>query len=369
MSALGDFLEAVYGREQPFATVRASIRHWRNRHLADNARGGNRTVMGRRKALSAVASAIEECDVSVWLAIPDRARIERRRAGQVVDLTVANSIEWWKRDDQGHIETSAKGKRSSPGLSDAERHFGRILLRNCFVALDLEQIGIGQILGQECVRIRATPRLDGSLWPHWLPHGADEYEFDADRNQGVLLSISARFKGETFESSTVSDVAFGESLDPFLFQYTPELGEQVRPPDPRVVHLTLEAAIDQMPFTVLIPTKLPDPDHRRMEIMYDAPSLKSPRPDLTIMYWCFDADTHLWLHESNSPDPELQQYEWESVVCNGKGIRISDPGHDGKRIVSLEQIGTHVTIWSDLKRDQLLDLAASLAPGKRGAAE
>ena len=369
MSALGDFLEAVYGRNPPFETVRASIRLRRNRELADNARGGNRTVMGRRKVRSVSTKSIEEFEVSVWLAVPDRARIERRRAEQLVDLTVVNSIEWWKRDDQGHVETSAKGKRSSPGLSDAERHFDRKRLRELFVQLDLEQMGVVQTAGQECVRIRAAPRLGGSLWPHWLPTGADEYEFDADRNRGVLLSIIARFNGEAFESSGVSHLAFDESLDPLLFHYAPELGEQVRPADQRTVHLTLDAAIAQMPFTVLVPTKMPDPDHGRMEIMYNPPTLKSPRPDLTIMYLCFDTDTRLWFHESTSPDPELQQYEWESVICNGKRVRISDPGNDGMRIVFLEQMGTHVAIWSDLKREQLLELAASLLPAKRSAAE
>ncbi|HEV3146274.1 MAG TPA: hypothetical protein VGZ47_20470, partial [Gemmataceae bacterium] len=293
MSKLGDFLEAVYGKEQRFTTVRAAIRQWRNRDLADNALGGNRTVSGRRRVQPVSTSSVEELDVSIWLALPDRARIERRRGGQFVDLTVVNSIEWWKRDHEGHVETSGKGKRSSPSLSDAERHFDRKSLREFFVELDLEQVGVTETAGQDCVRIRATPRPDGSLWPHWLPYGADEYEFRADPAHGALLSIIAHCNGEMFERSEVSEVAFNESLDPFLFHYTPEPGEQVRLADPIVVHLTLDAAIAQMPFTGLVPTRLPDPGHVQMHVMYDPPSLRSPRSQLTIMYSWFDAHEHV----------------------------------------------------------------------------
>ena len=32
------------------------------------------------------------------------------------------------------------------------------------------------------------------------------------------------------------------------------------------------------------------------------------------------------------------------------------------RLVRLEHLGTHVDIWSDLDRERLLDVAASLAP-------
>jgi hypothetical protein len=73
----------------------------------------------------------------------------------------------------------------------------------------------------------------------------------------------------------------------------------------------------------------------------------------------------LWIDESETPNPELDQYEWESCDAGGKRMRISDPGDEGMRLVAFEQQGTHVRIWSDLERRQLLDLAGSLVPASQ----
>ena len=52
MSQLGDMLEVLYGPRASFNTVTATIRQWCDRDLAEQATDGNRTVMGRRKAIT-----------------------------------------------------------------------------------------------------------------------------------------------------------------------------------------------------------------------------------------------------------------------------------------------------------------------------
>jgi hypothetical protein len=197
------------------------------------------------------------------------------------------------------------------------------------------------------------------LWPHWLPAHADEYELHADPERGVVLLVAGKFEGVVFETDEVTEVAFDEPLDDGLFTYEPRRGEQVRPADPIVEQLTLAGAVARVPFAVLVPSRLPDPSHAVLEVMYHPPRVNGGRPHLTLMY---RGDGHLWLNQSYMP-ADLSEYEWEMVERDGRRMEISDPGAEaGTRIVRLEHLGTHVDIWSVLDRERLLDLAASLAP-------
>jgi hypothetical protein len=365
MGQLGDFLEAVYGSAERFNTIRASIRQWRNRDLADRASGGNRTVMGRRKVQACSATPPEEALLTVWIARPDRMRTESHHPNaeqEEAALAVVNGTEGWSRDQWGHVEIAGRLGPSSPGLSDVKRHFDNSRLRELFQALTLESTGNVRTAGCECVRVRAVHRPGGSLWPHWLPYGADEYEFHAHPERGVLLSIIARTGGQVFEVSEAIEVVFDELLDSSLFTYTPAVGEQVRPADTIVEHMTLEAAIRRMPFVVLVPTHLPDAKHSQVDIMYHPSRRRSPWAHLGLMYRGSEQYGSLWINESDTPDPDSSGLEWERVEQEGKPLWISDPGEEGMRVVAFEQQGTHVKIWSDLDRSQLLDLALSLVP-------
>src|SRR5205823_4712044 len=100
-------------------------------------------------------------------------------------LLIVNGDRWWQRDHQGHVETDEviqdrTQRRRQPQLTDFERHFSHASLREFFVALTLESLGEARVAERDCIGIRAIPRPGGRLWPHWLPSGADEYEFWAD---------------------------------------------------------------------------------------------------------------------------------------------------------------------------------------------
>jgi hypothetical protein len=363
MGALGDFLEVVYGPTNRFQTVRAVVRLWRDRNTAEQAlRDG--LAMGSRKAggtPSGEVSRIWEADIRIWMDGQTRIRIEetRRRDGLTESsLVVMDGDRWWERDHQGHVEAGGSGesgRRGGPGLTDAKRHFFPDSLREFFVGLALELLGPARTAGRECIRVRAVPRPDDRLWPHWLPTGADEYELHADPERGAVLLIVAKFRGRVFETIEVTEVVFDEPLDPGLFTYEPRQGEQVRPADPIVEHLTLAAAVARMPFTVLVPTRLPDPNHAVFEVMYHPPRVNDSRPHLSLMY---RGAFSLWVNQAAAPAGR-DGLEWESVERCGRRMEISDPGpNKGKRIVRLEHLGTHVDIWSDLDRERLIDLAA-----------
>ena len=99
------------------------------------------------------------------------------------------------------------------------------------------------------------------------------------------------------------------------------------------------------------------------EVMYHPPRIPSTRPYLALMYRWDGREQSLWLQEAGTVDAELEKLEWETISRNGRELRLSDPDVEGgRRGVALEQAGTHVTIWSDIAREPLLDLASSLVP-------
>jgi hypothetical protein len=372
MGQLGDVLEVLFGPDDRFHTVRASIRHWLDRGLADRVRGRQSTPIGRKKAGtgSDPGPKVTESTLSIWLSRPSSARIEQRREadGCIEKLTVTDGNRRWECDCDGHVEASEgehRGRRSGSDAIDidVDRHFSPSQIRRCFQDLCLESLGLVRTAGRDCVRLRAVLRPGARLWPHWLPAGSDEYEFHADLQRGVLLAIIGRYGGEAFSEYTVLDAAFDEPLESDLFTYTPGPGEQVGPKVPVVERLTLAAAIVRMPFTVLIPARVPDPEHADFEVMYHPPCRQGGWSHLAFMYRGRQEYEHLWVKQSGHPEPSLDCFEWEPVPNQAtaqKNLRISDPGQTpGMRIVAFEQQGTHVMIKSDLDRTRLIDLALS----------
>jgi len=365
MSEFGDFLQVLYGPDDRFSSVRATIRIARNKLLANEA-GESVRSMGRRRHIAPTPGKpadVEEMNLSVWIKHPDRYRIERDIApAQSLrpTLTIVNGKKQWEGQQHGRIQL---GESLGAPDSDIARHFDPRSLREYFVALVLKEAGIVETAGRHCVRIRATRRPVGQLWPHWLPHGADEYEFHADTERGVLLYVAGRFKGELFESSEVVAAAFDEPLDDALFVHTSMPGEIVLPADPIIERMTLSAAISRMPFTVLVPTRVPDPEHHDFEVMYHPPRPGSQWSHLSLMY---RGKARLWIDQSDTAEPDMrEELEWETIEHNGKQVSISDPGDDGEmRVLMLEQQGTHVVIWSDLDLETVLGVGTSLVVAK-----
>lgn len=372
MSQLGDFLGTLCGPADRFRTVRAVIHHRQDKSASERALAANRPA-GRRRESGTEPSApvIWTSTLRVWADGKHRARVEetRHRDGIVESsLTVVNESRWWKRDFQGHVEEGATRSRGRPGpsLTDLERHFSPALLRQCLAGLTLESLGAVRVADRECLRIRAVPRPDGHLWPHWLGFGADEYELHADPELGGVLFVGSSFRGTELETSTVTEVAFDEPLPDTLFVYEPRPGEPVRPADTLVEHLTLAAAVARAPFTVLVPTRLPE-GYRdgHSESLFHPTRINGPRSHLTLLYF---GPEFLSVRQSSTPDSR-DDYEWEVVERNGRRVEISDPGPGaGQRVLRLEHSGTHIEIRSDLSREQLLDMAVSLEPAVTGTA-
>jgi outer membrane lipoprotein-sorting protein len=366
MSQLGDFLEILCGPAETFRTIQATLRHWRNDDAAAKADAARASTGGRPKQPSPTEKArIAETRLRVWLSGADKVRVETERqseSGAETTIEVIDGSRRTQRDPEGHVESEELHHPKQRGITASDRHFDLSQIREFVKGLALQFDGTVKTAGRDCIRIRATKRSGERLWPHWLPSQAEEYEFHADRERAVLLSIYSKVNGETFEIYEVENIIFDSSLDPALFSYTPELGEQVRPAIPVTEQMSLEAAVARLPFRILIPTRGIDFDRAHLHTFYHPSRKGSDRPYFSIMYFLHHSHS-LWIHESQFPDPSFDHYEWERLEIEGQTLWLSDPGQaGGDRIIYLAHDGTYITIHTSLLRKQAIDLALSLEP-------
>ncbi len=274
---------------------------------------------------------------------------------------MVNGEQWTTRDAEGHVESgtadqSAKGS----ALTDLERHFDPDLIRQFFQALVLEARGSARTASRDCIRLHGILRSGERLWPHWLPKNADEYEFHADCERGVLLALIGRYKGREFWRSEVIDVRFDENVPDELFTYRAQPGEQFRAPVPVVERLTFASALKQMPFKMFLASRPSGLEQAPVEFMYHPSRTNSPRPHLCLFYHT-EPRRFLAIYEGATEDLKRQEYEWEQLSVDGQELRISDPGPGrAYRLVALEKQGTYIDIAADMEREQIIELATSL---------
>lgn len=356
---LGDFLETLYGPKDRFKTIAATIRQ---RRFPPNIVVSGNAASGRIHGES--DSRIGETALAVWVAFPHRLRVETNSQGKGERdecLIVQNGGRVWTRSRDGHVEAS--NGQSPSRLIDVQRHFCHETLREIFVCLALEAVGTVKTLGYDCIQVRAVPRHGAILWPHWLPTSAEEYELYAEPSMGILLSVFARRNGEVFEADEVTHLVVDEPVGDERFIFTPEPGVQIAEAGPRVLWLTLEAAVKRAGFAVFVPAEMPNSDNAQLEVMYYPPHRQSPRCYLALSYRWNDSSDSLLVTESDVRDPELDQHEWERAQLGAIEVQIARPrGHSEEHLVTLEREGTHIAIWSNLDRKRLLQLAVSLCP-------
>lgn len=362
MSALGCFLEAVFAPTEPFQTVHAHIRGWSDPALSPTNRD--------RMAADGTLSSPIETRLETWLRPPHALRVERHERNPRQDLAtlvIVQAGRWWQSYQSGLIHTNdpsvAAGESTRlPTETDVQRHFDRFELREYLVHLDLASCGEVVVAGQRCVRLRAIPRTTPrgtGLWPHWLPHGADEYELHADPTRGVLLYIAGKRCGKIFEVCEVTSVEFDQPLDEALFTYTPQQTDVVAGPEPSIERMTVEAAAAKVLFTVFAPQLPVDRNLGSWETVYHPAGRRSHAP--RVMVYNLDSSS-CWIDQEAAAtskfDPTTTQ--WEKFHHAGIDLLI-DASQQNWLSVALEREGTRIVVRSKLGRDELLELVASLA--------
>jgi len=369
MSELGDYLERFYSPDQTFHTVHACVRRT-TKSAPKVSSSRRRSNIGRpRQDKKPRSESIE--NLEFWARLPDKVRVEstRQKDGRDESTTeIVNGHDEWKRFADGTVEKKSEQHEGTSERhrlpTEFQRHFDRGLLRECFAALTLETIGNCQVANRECLKVRAIKVPDAQLWPHWFSFEAIEFELAADVEKAVLLSIAGIVDGQPVDTHEVLEVTFDEEIDDSLFTYVVGADEVVQPATPVTERITLEAAAARAPFTVLDPKYIPDREQVHEHATYEPSRPGDRHESLTVFYMCDSTFESLWITQSQKPDNRQQEeLEWDTIKSDGRKILISDPHPDeGCRVLVFERGGTHVSITSDLPRDEMARIALSMTP-------
>jgi outer membrane lipoprotein-sorting protein len=363
MGRLGEFLELFYGPRQLFRTLHARVRH--SEPAVDSALARRDGPIGKLRTDLPPKPAREE-EFEFWAQLPDRVRFEKRREkeGELkTSLELINGREVWEQHSDGTVEQGS-GRRPDEDVrlpTDYQRHFDRHLIREIFAALTLQEIGTSRVANRECVTFLATKVAGASLWSHWLPSEADEYEFAGDLERAVLLSIVCKRDGKAIETFEVVEITFDGTLDESLFRFTPAKDDRVEAAKPVTERISLEAAARRAPFKVFQPAKQSGRKLVEPHVMY-YPSRPRRRDESLTIFFLNSEHCQLWINQGSQPDPDHSEtLEWTEIERNGRRFKLSDPEvDDGLRVLWFEQSGTHVEIVSDLPVEEMVDLGLGM---------
>ena len=231
MSDLGDALEAMHTSAHRWTTLRLYGHEWRHEptllrafhHHFDELRrqqpGSVQSMFAFKTTAGGEPPEETRQEWRMWLAKPDRRRVEYQIGDEVVTAVFRREWWWsWSRT-QGLITNEGAanhehGSGPAEGLIDPARHLS---------ALDVQPEGRGIFLSRPAFLVTAAPRPSkrGSFdeTHHMLGTGADEYRLVVDGETGIFLRAEARFQGNAFRIVEVEQIAvdetFGEStFDP-----------------------------------------------------------------------------------------------------------------------------------------------------------
>ena len=229
MSDLGDALEAMHTSVRRWTTLRLSGHEWRHEptllrafqhHFEELRRqqpGSVQSMVAFKSTGGGEPPEETRQDWRMWLAKPDRRRVEFRVGDEVV-TAVFRGEWWWSRSrTQGVITNDGAanqehGSGPAEGLIDPARHLS---------SLGLEPEGRSSFLSRPAIIVKATPRaskrgsFDETL--HMLGTGADEYRLVVDSETGILLRGEARFHGDVFRVVEVEEIAVDETFSENTF--------------------------------------------------------------------------------------------------------------------------------------------------------
>jgi len=373
---LAELFELWNAAPESFDTLRATIRHWQDTELQEEAleremsqseeRGGSShlIVIGLSDGQEPKVS---EQTIRLWLGRPGRMREEFE--GEYAQTRVLNGRKLWVRAPAiGVIEQDVDGESGLGG-----HH--RILFSPLAIApgAELELGGRTTVAGRAGITVRAAPRTPGEPIGLGLgAGGADEYELVADAERGVLLKIECRLEGAPFDIVEFVEISFDEQLDPGVFELSLERGERVRSHKELAAGhehgLTLEEAAGRASFRLFVPDAVSPSAHAM--VMYSKTQEQPPSPErVHIHYSDVETERQFSLEEQPAGTHEARPAGFEPVDLEGVQAWVWAPAKRRRFMpvrVRLEREGTQIELSSqDLGRDELVDIARRLVPAPK----
>ena len=245
---LGALLALVHGAADPFRTVQATYRTWRHDERASEAfladveerrRGG-----AHIKTFSFVRSdrgdpepqlAETEETVRIWR---DGERVRQEHHGGQRDghYGVADGPLWWFWDE--HM--GARSNQADPSVGSGIGQELQVMLNPTPLLsfLNFRVAGNSEVAGRATITAQAAPRPEDPHHArfvrerHDLGTGAHLYQFEVDRERGVLLAANAIRDGQPFHKITTLAIRFDEPI-PSRDLPVRATGRRRNPPGPK----------------------------------------------------------------------------------------------------------------------------------------
>lgn len=360
MSLLGTYLENFYRPGDRFQSVWARVEH--RQQAEPTGTSHRRPPIGRPKAKPSKEKETDELNqMEFWASLPDRVRVAVTKS-EASTTTIAIGQKCWELDEEGDVTFEEKAKPPRGVVADLlptefRRHFDPRQIRSFFESLTLEELGVVEIAGQPCVRIRAIPVDGDALWPHWLPIGADSFEFAGDLERGALLRIAALSDSREFTSYEVTRVSYDIAIDDAQFVYPVSNPNEVKTRAPVTRLVELDEAKASLPFRTILPGGSAAVAKYRFHLMI--PRKADSLPTLT----AFTSDPMQRLYftlSAGGDDEDTKDLEWEELKDGDMEYQLSDPQvPEGQKVLKFSKHGTTVTIISGKSLEELLQFAAT----------
>lgn len=166
----------------------------------------------------------------VWVRNPGRARVEYFDSRGRESIAVFGDTTWaeWTPErglTSGSMPVDAKHREHA--LLHHEVVLALLQPRRLIHGYSLQRLGVTEVLGRRAIRFKGVPTYDaesvyvsgGENEPTVFP-GADETEFVADADRGVLLRWAGYVAGEQYDATNFMSIEFDRSLDEDLFNPT-----------------------------------------------------------------------------------------------------------------------------------------------------
>ncbi len=205
MNDLGAALALLLDARNRYSTVRAVIRNVFT-PLPGVAEGQGDEAVTR-----------EEYVTRIWLATPDRLRVETEEDGAGWSIGIRDGATWWAVDSDGSRHSNVHEPDVGSDIGDSTALlFDPAPLAG---ALKLELIEEAELLGRRVIRIRGARRPNVLTTDFELDElePEDELELDVDAERGVLLRRRSEHRGHEWFLQEAVDIAFDEEFDPKTF--------------------------------------------------------------------------------------------------------------------------------------------------------
>lgn len=216
MGELGDLLELLHGAHDRVSTFEVEYRDWARQRpslelaLVDPA--GGRPTLGWRGGGPWATNTVRTR--RIWLARPDRLRVEILEGEALIGLGVRAGPLWWLWDEtRGTTSGSLAGDENASPTLPPMLTAPLSAVHRLPATLRLKSAGMGERAGRHVFRAQGWPRRPPAA------RGDVHYEFEFDAEHGSLLRRAEFDGGERVWEREAQQVVYDCEIDPNCFVF------------------------------------------------------------------------------------------------------------------------------------------------------